>query len=155
MPRIAPLVLLIALGAPPSPQAQSGKVRITAVDKPVIVCPELAADSRGEVVYEVQGDSQKDSSPVSAIFTRPVVTQGYHPVFPISLKKKQSPAYVTIEGVVAQNGDFIDIKVVSSTQKEAEENALKAARMTKFYPATMDGHPVAFMTRTTITFTKD
>jgi TonB family protein len=109
-------------------------------------------DSRGETVYEGQGVAQKDQPVVSGVFAKPSAVNLPSPKYPKSLKKSRSDADVTLEGVISQNGDFIDVTVVDAVAPEIAKAALDAVARYKFQPATLDGKPIALLARVAIHF---
>ena len=106
---------------------------------PVIVSISHPHDSRGEIVYENQGAEQKDQPVVTGTFIQPLPIELPQPKYPKSHKKNE----ITVEGVIAQNGEFIDAKVVKGVDPEFSQSALDAVARYRFKPATLDGKPVA------------
>jgi TonB family protein len=144
---IAVLMLLAGL---PAIAAQA--VQTASSTQPPIVSPSHPVDSRGEIVYEAQGDGQKDRPIVPGIFINPSVIKAPLPKYPKSLKRGRAAAEVTVEGIVAAQGDFIDAAVVDSTEPAASQSALDAVARYKFRPATLDGKPIAVLIRIVVRF---
>ena len=127
------------------PMMASPSVKITSRRGPIIVCVSRPTDSRGETVYETQGETQKDRPVVEGVFVPP------------SPRKLPKPKYrgtgsVTVEGVIAQDGEFIDVKVVDSDDPDLSQSALEVAARYRFKPATLDGKPIAVLSRMYINF---
>jgi protein TonB len=76
------------------------------------------------------------------------------PKYPKSLKKVREDADLTVEGVISENGDYIDAKVIDQINPngDIQKSALEAVARYKFKPATLDGKPVAVLTRVVIHF---
>jgi TonB family protein len=121
-------------------------------DKPLIKSQSHPRDSRGETVYEGQGVTQKDQPVVSGVFAKPSAINIPSPKYPKSLKKSRSDADVTVEGIISQNGDFIDATVVDAVAPEIAKAALDAVAGYKFRPATLDGKPIALLARVVMHF---
>lgn len=111
-------------------------------------------DSRGETVYELRGRGEPEQPSVAGTFTPPVVLRQHEafPDYPESMRRKKQDGSVVIEGVVAQDGRFIDLKVFRTSDSGFNENALKAAAKYVFQPAALDGKPVACLLRIEMTF---
>jgi TonB family protein len=120
--------------------------------KRAIVSPTVPRDSRGETVYETQGDGQRDLPVIEGVLLLPAGIKLPEPKYPKSLRKSHSSADVTVEGVVTPTGDFIDAKVVDQSDPEASANALAAVSQYKFKPATLDGKPIAMLLRVVVGF---
>jgi len=101
-------------------------------DKPFITSHSHPTDSRGETVYEGEGVTQKDQPVVSGVFVKPLAINFPSPKYPKSLKKNRSDADVTVEGIISQNGDFIDATVVDAVAPEIAKPALDAVAGTSF-----------------------
>jgi protein TonB len=121
---------------------------------PQIVSPTRPKDSRGETVYEGRRHPQKDQQVVSGIFVQASPIKMPDPKYPKSLKKVREDADLTVEGVVSENGDYIDAKVIDQINPngDIQKSALEAVARYKFKPATLDGKPVAVLTRVVIHF---
>jgi len=119
---------------------------------PIIVSVSNPKDSRGELVYEIQGEEQKDQPVVAGTFVQPSPTKLPQPKYPKSHKKERTSGNITVEGVVAQNGEFIDAKVVEGADPDFSQRALDAVARYEFRPATLDGKPVAILTRVVVSF---
>jgi outer membrane biosynthesis protein TonB len=144
--KIAPLLGLIFLLAIPIEARASHKIANSV--GPVIVSVSHPHDSRGEIVYENQGAEQKDQPVVTGTFIQPLPIELREPIYPKTRKKDE----ITVEGVIAQNGEFIDAKVVHGADPEFSQSALDAVAHYRFKPATLDGKAVAMYTRVLINF---
>ena len=131
---------------------QTSEAAQSSDDKPLIKSHSHPTDSRGETVYEGQGVTQKDQPVVSGVFAKPSAINIHNPKYPKSLKKNRADADVTVEGIISQNGDFIDATVVDAVAPEIAKAALDAVGGYKFQPATLDGKPIALLTRVVIHF---
>ncbi len=87
---------------------------------PFIVSPSRPKDTRGETVYETQGPDQMDQTVVAGTLIQPVPIKLPNPKFPKSLKKSHADADVTVEGVIARDGDLIDASVSSTSGNDAQ-----------------------------------
>jgi Gram-negative bacterial TonB protein C-terminal len=123
-----------------------------ATQKSVIVSPLHPVDSRGEVVYEYQGDDQKDFPIVAGILVQPTPIKTPQPSYPKSHKKDHAIADIKVEGVIAQNGDLIDPKPVDNGDPDFTRAALASVDRYKFKPATLDGKPIAILMRVVVSF---
>ena len=121
-------------------------------DKPLIKSQSHPTDSLGETVYEGQGVAQRDQPVVSGVFVKPSPVNLPSPKYPKSLKKNRSDADVTVEGIISQNGDFIDATVVDAVAPEIAKAALDGVARYKFQPATLDGKPIALQARVVMHF---
>jgi TonB family protein len=106
------------------------------------------------MVYEGRRRDEQDQPAVAGTFTSPVVVRrtDAFPDYPESMRRKKQDGEVEVEGVVAQDGRFIDLKVFRTSDPGFNENALKAAAKYEFQPATLDGKPVACLLRVEMTF---
>jgi len=109
-------------------------------------------DSLGEPVYEFNGPLQQDHSAAPGAFTTPVPLNRSYPEYPESMRRNKEPGEVVVEGVVSQEGHFIDLKAVRSSDPAFNDNAIEAAARYVFRPATLDGKPVACLLRVKMTF---
>ena len=119
---------------------------------PIIVSVSRPTDSRGEIVYEERGATQKDQPVVAGGVVQPVPIKLPDPKYPKSRKKEHASGDITIWGVVAQNGEFIDAKVADGYDPDFSKNALDAVARYRFKPATLDGKPVAELIRVVVSF---
>lgn len=119
---------------------------------PPIVSPTHPKDSRGEVVYEAQGESQKDQPVVPGVLVQPSPLSTPPPKYPKSLKRAHAAADVTLSCVITQDGDVIDATVLDSPDQEASSHALNAVKKYRFKPATLDGKPIATLAKAVIKF---
>jgi hypothetical protein len=123
----------------------------TVSSRPTIVDPSHPQDSRGETVYRVQG-KQTDFPVVPGFLTGPQAIKIVEPKHPKSLMKAHVTADTTVDGVVAVNGDFIDVKVVDQVDQDIAKSVLDATSKFRFKPATLDGKPVAVSLRIAVQF---
>jgi TonB family protein len=126
--------------------------KIASKTGPIIVCVSRPTDSRGEIVYETQGETQKDQPVVAGVFVLPSPIKLPKPKYPKSSKKTHAAGNVRVEGVITQNGDFIDAKVADGDDPDFSQSALEAVARYRFKPATLDGKPVAVFVRVDINF---
>src|ERR1700727_645028 len=89
------------------------------VPRPAIVSTAHPTDSRGETVYESQPYGQENKSVVPGKFVPPKLIDSTEPRFSAKLTKQKFRGTVTLQIVVAQNGDVIDIETLQSKNKEA------------------------------------
>lgn len=141
--------LLSIVGAIAQGQSKSaqGKVAILSSSRPT--------DSLGETVYEFRNPGEQNNEPpVAGAFVPPAPLKQSvgPPEYPESMRKKKENGAVVVEGVVAQDGRFIDVKVFSTTDAAFDKNAVKAATQYQFQPATLDGKPIACLIRVRMTF---
>jgi protein TonB len=141
------LLTVPLLGFPASAQAA-----IEASRGPAIISPTHPKDSRGEVVYETQGESQKDQPVVPGVLTQPSPVRTPPPKYPKSLKKAHAAGDVTVSVVITQDGDVIDATVLDSPNPESSSFALNTIKKYRFKPATLDGKPVAMLAKFVIDF---
>lgn len=129
------------------PKWTYGKVAILSSSRPT--------DSRGETVYEVGKEGEQNPSAVAGAFIPaiPLKPGAAIPDYPESMRRTKENGAVVVEGVVAQNGRFIDLKVFRTSDPEFNKNALKAAAKEEFQSATLDGKPIACLLRVEMTFT--
>jgi Gram-negative bacterial TonB protein C-terminal len=66
--------------------------------------------------------------------------------------RKHISADVIIEGVIAQNGHFIDAKVLGEADPDFAQSALDSVAGYHFKPATLNGKPVAELVRVVVKF---
>jgi TonB family protein len=120
----------------------------------IILSPTRPKDSRGEAVYQGRGPTQQDQPAVSGVFVQASPIKLPDPKYPKSLKKARADADVTVEGVISESGDYIDVTVTDPVgpDPEIEKSALDAVARYKFKPATLDGKPIALLTRVVIHF---
>ena len=103
-------------------------------------------------MYEERGATQKDQPVVAGVFVQLVPIKLPDPKYPKSRKKEHASGDITIWGVVAQNGEFIDAKVADGSDPDFSKNALDAVARYRFKPATLDGKPVAELIRVVVSF---
>jgi TonB family protein len=121
--------------------------------KSAVLSSSRPTDSLGEPVYEIRGRLQQDQPPVAGTFTIPVALNRSYPEYPESMRRKKQDGEVQVEGVVSQEGQFIDLKVANTSDPAFNRNAIKAAEKYAFQPATLDGKPIACLLRIEMTFT--
>ena len=117
-----------------------------------IVSPTHPKDSRGEVVYETQGETQKDQPVVPGLFVNPSPLSTPSPKYPKALKKAHSVADVTVVMVITPDGDVLDATVVDSSDQDSSSSAVDAVMKYRFKPATLDGKPVASLAKVVCKF---
>jgi hypothetical protein len=102
------------------------------------------ADSRGETVY--QKAKSGESNVVTGSFHSPVIVELRHfDSNSLSSFNKKNVA-IALEGVIAENGELIDITILSDASDPAlAKRVAEAYSQSKFKPATVDGKPVAFL----------
>jgi len=118
----------------------------------IIVSPLHPQDSRGETVYEIQGSSQKNLPAIPGLWIAPQPIKMPSPKYPKSLKTAQEIANVTVEGVIAKNGEFIDTKIMTEADPDVRKSVLNTVARYRFKPASLDGHPIAILTQLVIKF---
>jgi TonB family protein len=127
------------------PNWAHGNVAVLSASRP--------ADSRGETVYEVRKQGDEDQLAVAGAFTPPVpLKRNIFPEYPESMRRAKQDGAVVVEGIVAQDGRFIDLKVFKTSDPAFNRNAMKAAAEYAFQSATLDGKPVACLLRVQMTF---
>jgi protein TonB len=147
------LLLCLFLLVPVSVQARADKnFRAEGPTGPTIVSPKNPKDSRGETVYEFQGADQKSEPIVPGKLVPPSPKKTFKAKFPKSLKQRRAEEQVSVLGVVADNGDFIDAKVLDTVEPDVSNSALDAVSQWKFHPATLDGRPVALLVKVVVSF---
>jgi TonB family protein len=124
---------------------------IVSTNGQAIVSVSHPRDSRGEVVYETQGVAQKDHPIVVGTFAQPTPIKLPQPKYPKLHKKQLDSADITVEGIISENGEFIDARVVESADQDFSQSALDAVARYKFKPATL-GKPVAVLARIVVNF---
>ena len=75
-----------------------------------------------------------------------------NPEYPEAARKAKLSGSVVVALAVNENGDVDDVKVVRSTNRVFEQNAMDAVRRWKFVPATKDGAPIAVQLDSEATF---
>ena len=129
-----------------------GQATGSASQTKAIISPAVPADSRGETVYEAQGEHEQDLPVVAGTLLRPFPIRIPKSKYPKSLKRSHASADVVVEGIATPSGEFIDAKIIGEADPEAATNALAAVSQYKFNPATLDGKPIAFRTRVIVSF---
>jgi len=128
------------------------RTSMTADHSPLIISPSTPRDSRGETVYESQGEEQKDIPVVPGVLVLPKPLKMPYPEYPKSRKKAQAIGDVTVKGVIAEDGSFIDARSESGSDPEFAKSAIAATAKYRFKPATLDGRPVAMLTKLVVSF---
>lgn len=111
-----------------------------------IVCPAHPKDSRGETVYKLRGPTENQPE-VPGTFVEPKPVAVPAPQYEPASNRPTIPLHVTVEGVVTQNGDFIDATVPDDVDPEVSKSVMDSLPQAHFKPATLDGKPVAAFTR--------
>lgn len=119
---------------------------------PAIVSPSVPRDSRGETVYELQGDSQKDVAVVLGTITQPTLLKAKLPKYPKVYRKEKREGHVVIEVVIAGDGTVLDAKPAEGSDPEFARNAMEAIEQYRFRPGMLDGKPVAFKIKMDVQF---
>ena len=118
---------------------------------PIAVSTGRPTDSRGETVYERAKTGQ--ANPVAGEFHSPVLVQVPHISANTVTALTGGSIVISLEGVIAENGEFIDVTVSSNgSDPELAKRVAQAYVESKYKPATLNGKPVAFLYRTTINF---
>jgi TonB family protein len=74
------------------------------------------------------------------------------PSYPEEARKTKLNGSVVVAVAVNEKGSIDDVKVVRSSDRRFEQNAIDAVRQWKFLPATRDGQPVAVQMNSEMTF---
>ncbi len=146
---VAAFVVLLPGSVPAQTEATNGHPPT----KTAVLSSSRPTDSLAETVYEIRGRNQQDQPAVAGAFTAPAPLNRGYPEYPESMRRKKQDGQVEVEGIVAQNGKFIDLKAINTSDPAFIENAIKAAARYVFQPATLDGKPVACLLRIEMTFT--
>jgi TonB family protein len=144
--------LAIAVLTSTALQAQKGISVHENTGKPAIVSPSQPADSRGETVYESQGENQQDSPVIPGTLIAPKLIKQSLPAYSKAMKKTKFSGIVTIQGIVSSDGALIDAKVLESSNPDASKSALDAISKYQFRPGTLDGKPIATLIRINLEF---
>src|SRR5258708_37134059 len=76
--------------------------------------------------------------------TSPKLTKEVHPDYTEGAKQRRVQGSVELSAVVLKDGTVGDeVKVTQSLDEELDQQAVKAARQSKFQPGTQAGQPVA------------
>jgi Gram-negative bacterial TonB protein C-terminal len=113
--------------------------------RPIILSPTLPKDSRGEIVYEIQGSTQKDQPVVPGVFVRASPIRTPQAKYPKSLKRARVEADTKVKGVVTQSGEVIDVSFPDQPDTEIAKSVFDAIKQYKFKPSTLDGKPIAIL----------
>jgi hypothetical protein len=146
-------ILFVCLAIAILPRA-FGKAKPNPYDGPPILCPSLPKDSRAETVYKNQTPDEKNQPVVAGKLVLPRPIKLEQPTFPQSrfgAKWKE----VMVEGVIAQNGDFIDGKAPGTAEPDLAKSAVESLVRSRFRPGTLDGKPIAFFTQIVIRLRND
>jgi len=71
-----------------------------------------------------------------------VVVMRVQPTYPSDAIVRQLEGYVTVEYDVAANGRTTNHRVIESTHRVFEKNAIRAAEQFRYQPRTVDGEPI-------------
>ncbi len=82
----------------------------------------------------------------------PKAVNTVEPAYPEAARKAKLSGSVVVAMAVNGKGDVDDVKVVRSSNRQFEQNAMDAAKQWKFLPATKDGQPVAVQMNSEMTF---
>jgi TonB family protein len=146
---VAACVVLLPVAVPAQTETTIGHPPT----KTAVLSSSRPTDSHGETVYEIRGRRRQDQPIVAGTFTAPVPLNRSFPEYPEGMRRKKQDGQVEVEGIVAQDGQFIDLKATNTSDPAFNENAIKAAARYMFQPATLDGKPVACLLRIEMTFT--
>src|SRR6266851_4091553 len=105
MRMVSRLTLGVALFSCLAGLAATAAQQSPAVHKPAIVSTTHPQDSRGETVYEEQGDTQQGVPVVPGLLLAPEPLNQIKPKIPVSSRMHHRKLNITVEGVVAANGD--------------------------------------------------
>lgn len=107
-------------------------------------------DSRGETVYQTAGPNDKGQAPVPGVFVAPKALSIPAPQYTPDSRDASVPLHVSVEGVVAQNGDLIDGVVADGLNDEVSKAVRDSLGQAHFKAATLDGKPIALFTHVDI-----
>ena len=118
--------------------------QLPALHKPGVVSKTHPKDSRGETVYDEQDETQTQLPVVPGLLLPPVVLKQVAPTIPRSSRWSHRKIKILVEGVVAANGEIIDVGLVhEDMDSPMAKSVVEAFGRYKFKPATLDGKPVA------------
>lgn len=100
-------------------------------------------DSRGETVYKVRGPADKDQPVVPGVLILPTVVDTPAPRYTPSSQQASVPLHVGVDGVVTENGDFIDATVSQDNGADLAKLVQDSLPHAHFKPATLNGKPIA------------
>ena len=100
------------------------------------------ADSFDDMIFEI---SDLDQAPVAIVQIAPV--------YPPKLKRNRVQGTVQVVFIVDENGNVKRPSIEKSSNREFNENALKAVRQWKFEPGGKDGKKVKTRVRVSLSFT--
>jgi protein TonB len=109
----------------------------------MIVSPTTPKDSRGETVYEQQGEGEKSIPLVSGVYLSPVPIKIPIPKYPKSLRRTFSDKDVKLSAVISQGGDLIDVELPHGLEADVQSALVKVIPQYRFHPAMRDGQPIA------------
>ena len=144
--------MLLSLVLLPMLMPQQGNSPQPDEPRPVVVSKKHPSDSRGETVYTQLAVDEKADATVPGMLLAPRVVKSANPKFSKALSKEHFTGDVTISGIVAANGEYIDLEVVSGDDVEAIACARKAVEQYRFAPATLGGKPVAVQLQVIVHF---
>ena len=143
---LAGFILMVSIAA----HGQQTDV-VQGATRPGIVSPSEPRDSRGEVVYEAQGATQQEV-PVAGMLLNPQPLKLPPPKYSKALRKQKFEGIVKLVGVVTEQGDVIDTRVLESTNAEASEMTLRAVARYRFRPARLNNTPVASLMKVEVNY---
>ena len=110
-----------------------------AAKRPTILSPNYPMDSRGEIVYEEQGEDQRAIPVVQGTLIHPKILKKVRPALFWPHHSK-----LLLIGVVTPAGDMIDIKILKDDgDPKFGERCVSAMGRWSYKAATLDGKPVA------------
>src|SRR5690242_7989276 len=83
-------------------------------------------------------------SPTPSVDTRPVRLSGPMPRYTEAARAESIQGSVTLRVLVGEDGNVTAVRVIRGLPDGLNEQAIAAARLTKFKPAMKDGKPVAY-----------
>ena len=92
-------------------------------------------------------------SPTPKVDTRPVRLNSPTPRYTEAARADSIQGSVTLRVLVGEDGNVSDVRVIRGLPDGLNEQAIAAARQTKFKPAMKDGKPVAYWVVLEMTFT--
>jgi outer membrane biosynthesis protein TonB len=118
----------------------------------------LASFAFGSAAYAQPAPAAPSAPAAAAIYDEksvdkaPVLKRRLKPDFPSSLKKRDTPAEITLSYVVTAQGKISDVTVVKFNDSEMVSPALAALDEAEFQPAEKAGKPVSVRMETTMLF---
>lgn len=101
-----------------------------------------------------QADPSDASRPlkVEGNVRAPVLIRRIEAQYPLSARQAHMAGQVLVEAVIDRNGLVRDARVIRSATPLLDDEALKAVRMWRYEPATLDGKPVPVYLTVAVTF---